>query len=92
MSGRLTVHVNSGLIPHADKSNRVAPGGLNDLWTPVVKVTVKITNVGDSAGTAVPQLDVSLPTDKTPKGTPAMSLRGFEKAYLKPGQTRKVIL
>ncbi|KAH7276218.1 hypothetical protein MRS44_005609 [Fusarium solani] len=90
MSGRLTVHANSGLSPYADKSKGVAPGGLKDLWTPVAKVTVEITNVGDSAGTAVPQLYVSLPTGKTPKGTPVRSLRGFEKVYLKPGQTRKV--
>ncbi|RSL60737.1 hypothetical protein CEP54_006565 [Fusarium duplospermum] len=74
----------------AHKSKGVAPGGLNDLWTPVAEVTVEITNVGDSAGTAVPQLYVSLPAGKTPKGTPVRSLRGFEKLYLKPGQIRKV--
>lgn len=90
MSSRLTVKANSGLSPHADKSKGVAPGGLKDLWTSVAKVTVEITNVGDSAGTAVPQLYVSLPTSKTPKGTPVRSLRGFEKVYLKAGKTQKV--
>ncbi|RSM04456.1 hypothetical protein CEP52_006835 [Fusarium oligoseptatum] len=90
MSSNLAVHVNSRLSSRADKSKGVAPGGLKDLWTAVAKVAVEITNVGDSAGTAVPQLYVSLPTDKTPKGTPVRSLRGFEKVYLKPSQTRKV--
>lgn len=90
MSSRLAVHANSGLSPHADKSKGVAPCGMKDLWAPVAKVNVEITNVGDWAGTAVPQLYVSLPTGKTPKGTPVRSLKGFEKVYLKPGQTRKV--
>ncbi|EEU38300.1 uncharacterized protein NECHADRAFT_77126 [Fusarium vanettenii 77-13-4] len=65
MSSSLTVHVSPGLSFHADESKGVAPGGLKDLWTPVAEVIIGIANVGDSAGTAVPQLYVSLPADKT---------------------------
>lgn len=65
MSSSLTVHVSPGLSFHADESKGVAPGGLKGLWTPVAEVIIGITNVGDSAGTAVPQLYVSLPADKT---------------------------
>ncbi|KAL2692537.1 hypothetical protein Neosp_002947 [[Neocosmospora] mangrovei] len=90
MSSSVTVHVNSGLRSRADESKGVTPGGLKDLWTSVAKVIIEITNVGDSAGTAVPQLYVSLPASKTPKGTPGRSLRGFDKVYLKPGQTQKL--
>lgn len=82
MSSSLTVHANSGLGSHADESKEVAPGGLKDLWTPVVKVIVEITNVGDSAGTTLPQLYVSWPADKIPKGAQVRALRGFEKVYL----------
>jgi beta-glucosidase len=90
MAESLSVQIDSGVGARANKSEGIAPGGLNDLWTPLATVNVEVTNVGESAGTAVPQLYVSLPHDKTPKGTPIKSLKGFEKVHLKTGETQKV--
>jgi beta-glucosidase len=90
MAESLSVQIDSGVGARANKSKGIAPGGLNDLWTPLATVNVEVTNVGESAGTAVPQLYVSLPHDKTPKGTPIKSLKGFEKVHLKTGETQKV--
>lgn len=91
MAESLKVQINSGVRARANKSEGIAPGGLKDLWTPLATVTVEVTNVGKSAGTTVPQLYVSLPHDKTPKGTPVKSLKGFEKVHLKAGKTQKVV-
>ena len=78
------------LDQHANKSMGIAPGGLIDLWTYVAVVTVDITNSGHRAGSAVPQLYVSLPQDTTPPGTPVKVLRGFHKLHLQPGETKQV--
>lgn len=74
----------------ADQSKGIAPGGFVDLWSTVAVVTVDVTNTGSRAGSAVPQLYVSLPQDTTPAGTPVKVLRGFEKVHLEGGETRKV--
>ncbi|CAN9255447.1 unnamed protein product [Alternaria alternata] len=78
------------LAPVPDKSKGIAPGGLRDLWTVVAVATVNITNDGGRAGSAVPQLYLSLPQDTTPAGTPVKVLRGFEKMHLLPGETQAV--
>ncbi|KAL5621093.1 hypothetical protein FOBRF1_004339 [Fusarium oxysporum] len=90
MAQSLKVSIGSEVGARANKSKGIAPGGLKDLWTSVATVALEVTNTGKVAGTAVPQLYVSLPQDQTPKGTPVKSLKGFEKLHLKPGQTRKV--
>ncbi|CAG5156640.1 uncharacterized protein ALTATR162_LOCUS4437 [Alternaria atra] len=78
------------LTPTPDQSKGLAPGGLTDLWTVVAVATVNITNNGARAGSAVPQLYVSLPQDTTPPGTPVKVLRGFDKVHLLPGETQAV--
>ncbi|CAN9110599.1 unnamed protein product [Alternaria alternata] len=78
------------LTPVPDESKGIAPGGLRDLWTVVAVATVNITNNGGRAGSAVPQLYLSLPQDTTPVGTPVKVLRGFEKVHLLPGETQTV--
>ena len=56
----------------------------------VAVATVNITNNGGRAGSAVPQLYLSLPQDTTPVSTPVKVLRGFEKVHLLPGETQTV--
>ncbi|KAH6896530.1 glycoside hydrolase superfamily [Thelonectria olida] len=90
MANKLKLKIDSRISARADKSKGIAPGGLKDLWTPLAKVTVEVTNVGESAGTVVPQLYVYLPQDKTSKGTPVKSLRGFDKVHLRAGKTQLV--
>ncbi|KAF9872364.1 glycosyl hydrolase family 3 N terminal domain-containing protein [Colletotrichum karsti] len=67
-----------------------APGGNPDLWAPVIRITAHITNTGHVAGSAVPQLYVSLPQDSVPEGTPLQVLRGFEKVFLEPKKSKSV--
>ncbi|KAL1591498.1 hypothetical protein SLS60_011890 [Paraconiothyrium brasiliense] len=65
------------------------PGGNPDLWTPLYNVSVSVSNTGDVAGHAVPQLYLGLPSS-APEGTPVKQLRGFEKVLLQPNQTQTV--
>ena len=90
MEADLKVEAESGLAARADESKGAAPGGLEDLWTPVATATAMIKNVGASAGFAVPQLYLSFPQDTTPEGTPLRVLRGFEKMQIEAGETRPV--
>ena len=82
--------VGATLNPTADQSKGIAPGGLVDFWNTVAVVTVDIRNTGSRAGSAVPQLYVSLPQDTTPTGTPVKALRGFEKVHLEAGEAQRV--
>lgn len=67
----------------------IQPGGNPALWASIYNATVSVTNSGKVAGAAVPQLYVGLPAS-APAGTPVRQLRGFEKVYLEPGQTKSV--
>lgn len=90
MATTLNVQLTVGSLDHhVGKSMGIAPGGMVDLWTSVAVVTMNVTNTGDRAGSAVPQLYVSLPQDKTPPGTPVKVLRGFNKLYLRKGETKQ---
>ncbi|KAI4610047.1 hypothetical protein J4E83_008612 [Alternaria metachromatica] len=90
MAPGLNVQLTGGsLNQHVNKSMGIAPGGMVDLWTNVAVVTVNVTNTGDRAGAAVPQLYVSLPQDTTPPGTPVKVLRGFNKLHLRKGETKQ---
>jgi beta-glucosidase len=62
----------------------IQPGGNPALWASLYNVTVSVSNTGDCAGAAVPQLYVGLPSS-APEGTPLRQLRGFEKVYLEKG-------
>ncbi|GAB7327492.1 hypothetical protein MBLNU13_g11366t2 [Cladosporium sp. NU13] len=67
----------------------IVPGGNPALWETVYTVNATVSNSGEVAGHAVPQLYVSLP-GTAPEGTPVRQLRGFEKIYLEPGQSETV--
>ncbi|KAF2182928.1 glycoside hydrolase family 3 protein [Zopfia rhizophila CBS 207.26] len=88
LSARL-VHEIMFLRHHPDTSCQVEIGGHLDLWEDIVVVQTRVTNRGDVAENAVPQLYVSFP-DSTPKGTPVKVPRRFEKVYLEPGETKNV--
>ncbi|EDU44274.1 BglX Beta-glucosidase-related glycosidase [Pyrenophora tritici-repentis] len=67
----------------------IQPGGNPALWETLYNVTVTVSNTGDVAGAAVPQLYVGLPSS-APAGTPVRQLRGFEKVYLEKGESQSV--
>lgn len=55
-----------------------------------VEVSFHVSNVGDRAGAALPQIYVS---DKCPKVKKAVKeLKAFEKIFLEPGETRQITL
>jgi len=90
MEPGLNVQLMGGsLNQRVNKSMGIAPGGMVDLWTNVAVVTVNVTNTGGRAGSAVPQLYVSLPQDTTSPGTPVKVLRGFNKLHLRKGETKQ---
>ncbi|KAM6529112.1 hypothetical protein FALCPG4_010060 [Fusarium falciforme] len=64
-------------------------GGNPDLWTPVVTVSVVVTNSGSVDGKAVPQLYLSYP-DSSKVDHPVRVLRGFDKVFLKKGESKTV--
>jgi len=72
------------------------PGGNPDLYTPIVSVSVLVTNIGAVDGDCVVQLYVSLPSDYKDPETgetvdfPVRVLRGFEKVHVQASQTGPV--
>ncbi|KAK1726389.1 hypothetical protein CaCOL14_004866 [Colletotrichum acutatum] len=90
MEDALEIEVDANVSSVADEANGVEPGGLSDLWKVVASTSIQVTNSGDLAGSAVPQLYVSFPISTTPEGTPVKVLRGFEKVHLEVGETRSV--
>lgn len=77
------------VITSAAPEQAVQPGGNPALWEVVYNVTVDITNTGDLAGAAVPQLYVTLPST-APEGTPVRQLRGFDNVLLTAAETKTV--
>lgn len=53
-----------------------------------LKVSVKVKNVGKTAGKEVVQLYVAPPSDEVIR--PVRELKGFEKIYLEPGEVKEV--
>ncbi|KAL1634356.1 hypothetical protein SLS56_002366 [Neofusicoccum ribis] len=78
----------AGTTPAADAT--IVPGGNADLWATVYTANVTVTNTGAVAGAAVPQLYLNLLDAGAPAGTPAWQLRGFDKVYLAPGESKSV--
>ncbi|EOD46699.1 putative beta-glucosidase 1 protein [Neofusicoccum parvum] len=78
----------AGTTPGADAT--IVPGGNADLWATVYTANVTVTNTGAVAGAAVPQLYLNLLDAGAPAGTPAWQLRGFDKVYLAPGESKSV--
>lgn len=76
-------------ISVAPEAQPILPGGNPALWKTLYNVTASVSNTGSVDGAAVPQLYVSFP-DSTPAGTPPKQLRGFDKVFLKAGETKTV--
>jgi beta-glucosidase len=55
-------------------------------------VAFDVTNTGSRAGTAVPQLYVSLPAPRPDVVQPPRQLKGYAKVALAPGETRRITL
>lgn len=64
-------------------------GGNPDLWETYVVVSVDVKNTGALGGKAVPQLYLSYP-ESSGVEFPVRVLRGFEKLYLKDGESKSV--
>lgn len=86
-----------GSYPYPDGYDQAQPlsgaggdeGGNPDLWAIYVSIAVDVKNDGPVAGAVVPQLYLEYP-GKEGVDFPVRVLRGFDKVYLKPGQTRTV--
>lgn len=89
--------VEVGRYPYPDGYDTVQPpsgaggdeGGNPDLWEIYVDVAVDVKNDGPVAGAAVAQLYLEYPS-KEGVDFPVRVLRGFDKVYLQPGETRTV--
>ncbi|KAK7518898.1 glycoside hydrolase superfamily [Phyllosticta citriasiana] len=79
---------NSSSLPSS--SAPILPGGNSDLWKPLYVANVSVSNTGDVAGAAVPQLYVNIADAGAPAGTPQWQLRGFDRVDLAPGETKTV--
>ncbi|KAL4876485.1 glycoside hydrolase superfamily [Aspergillus karnatakaensis] len=65
----------------------IVEGGPEDLFEDILTVTAEITNTGDVAGAEIAQLYFSLPEAAN---APVRQLRGFDKVFLQPGETKAV--
>ncbi|KAM0273577.1 hypothetical protein ACHAQH_008240 [Verticillium albo-atrum] len=83
-AGPSIVNLTSSLSARPDSEKEILPGGNPDLWEQAVVVSATISNTGDRAAHAVPQLYLSFPAG-TPEGTPVKVLRGLEKILIESG-------
>ncbi|KAI0178100.1 glycoside hydrolase superfamily [Pestalotiopsis sp. NC0098] len=83
----LSGNSSTGNLTALPPAGETLPGGNPALWNTVYTVTADVTNTGDVAGYAVPQLYAGFP-DSTPEGTPPSQLRGFDKIWLEAGETK----
>jgi beta-glucosidase len=90
LEDNLAINIQPNLKASPDHSMGKIPGGWKDLWTEVATASVDVKNVGNSSGSAVPQLYVAFPQDTTPSGTPVRVLRGFSKILMEAGTTQNV--
>ncbi|KAJ4155552.1 hypothetical protein LMH87_000791 [Akanthomyces muscarius] len=75
--------VEGGNTKDEHPTGAVIPGGPADLWDNILSVTADVRNTGTQhAGAEVVQLYVGIP------GAPVRQLRGYDKVYLQPGETR----
>ncbi|KAL2129241.1 hypothetical protein VTI74DRAFT_8024 [Chaetomium olivicolor] len=89
--------IETGSYPYPDGYDTVQPpsgaggdeGGNPDLWAIYVSLTVDVKNEGPVAGAVVAQLYLEYPP-KEGIDFPIRVLRGFDKVYLKPGESRTV--
>ena len=66
-------------------TKEVLPGGREDLWDTLLKVRVKVQNVGETDGAEVVQLYLSTPASED-HDQPIKVLRGFDKRSIKAGE------
>ena len=64
-----------------------APGGNALLWVPVCNISATVMNSGDKAGHEVMQLYLGLGRESPPR-----VLRGFERVFLEPGESKMVTM
>jgi beta-glucosidase len=72
-----------------DAAAPIEPGGNTDLWTEMLRVTGRVSNTGQRAGSTVVQLYVSSPLAGK-NGIPVQALRGFKKIQLEASQSGSV--
>ncbi|KAB8244183.1 glycoside hydrolase family 3 C-terminal domain-containing protein [Aspergillus flavus] len=68
---------------------KILPGGNPNLWEVLYRISITVRNTGE-IGATVPQLYLSLPKGTAQEASPINVLRGFEKVYLQPGESRNV--
>lgn len=81
----LAVHQIQGARTDEYPAGVIIPGGQADLFDNIVTINVDVRNTGHMAGAEVAQLYVGIP------GGPAKQLRGFEKPFLQPGESRTLL-
>ncbi|KAJ6782204.1 hypothetical protein PWT90_03709 [Aphanocladium album] len=89
--------IKPGVYPYPDGYDVKQPpsaagggqGGHPELWETHVSVQADVGNEGAVGGKVVAQLYISFPNTKG-VDFPVRALRGFEKVYLEPGQTKSV--
>ena len=86
----ISTEIDNGLAEFPDPATPVVQGGHPELWDVVAYAEATVTNTGEVAGAEVAQLYLGIPTPEGSQTTPARQLRGFEKVYLEPGESRKV--
>lgn len=91
MSRSLSLQTYSSSRPPAlPPAQPIAPGGNPALWDALFCITASITNTGSLPGATVPQLYLGLPQPANQDSTPVKVLRGFEKVFLRAGESAEV--
>jgi beta-glucosidase len=67
----------------SEKQDLIPEGGILSLWDVVLNVSHNVTNTGHTGSAEVSQLYIGIP------GGPLKQLRGFEKKFLGPGETKE---
>ncbi|KAL4997966.1 glycoside hydrolase superfamily [Aspergillus recurvatus] len=87
-------HANLTILPSTETTalppyatGTITEGGPSDLFDQILTITASISNTGAIAGAEIAQLYVSFPDAAK---APVRQLRGFEKVYLEPGETKTV--
>lgn len=77
-----------GTITALPAAAPIGPGGNDNLWANLYLVNATVTNSGNVSGACVSQLYLGLPQILGEQPTPRNVLRGFEKTYLRHGESK----
>jgi len=66
-----------------EEEGYIPEGGISSLWDIMLNVSNNVTNTGQMGSAEVSQLYIGIPSG------PMKQLRGFEKKFLKPGETKE---